>query len=167
MSLPIFSPLQVNEELLESYHLEYLPIIELDKGPIEFLITGNEYFINFSATTLYLQANITKADGSAYPAETSSAKQEVAFKNNTLHTLFSDVLVKFNETLVEGGEAFYPLKSYINTLFSFSDTTMDRQLFSSGFVKDDASAMDAITNKGYITRKAWSVTKRNFMVNYM
>jgi hypothetical protein len=155
--LPIFNPLPVNEELLESYHVECLPLAELDKGPIEFVITGDDDFIDFSATTLYLQAKITKADGSAYPADTSSAKQEVAFKNNSMHSLFSDVLVKFNSTLVEGGEGCYALKSYINTLFSFSDTTMEKQLFASGFAKDDAGAADAVTNKGYITRKAWTV----------
>src|SRR5208282_3499012 len=83
-----------------------------DKGPIEFLITGDQDFIDFSATTLYLQAGITKSDGNIYGAD---SKVKVAFKNNTLHTLFSDILVKVNGNIVEGGESFYALKAYINT----------------------------------------------------
>src|SRR5271156_168054 len=151
--LPIFNALPINEELLESYVVEYLPLSELDKGPIEFLITGDQDFIDFSATALYLQAGITKADGSIYD---TASKVEVAFKNNTLHTLFSDILVKVNGNIVEGGESFYALKAYINTLFTFSETTMEKQLFSTGFVKDDAGKADDLANKGYIARKLWT-----------
>ena len=73
---------------------------------------------------------------SAYPAETKDAKQEVAFINNVLHALFSDIILSINDTIVEGGELQYNVKSIINTLFSYSNETMEKQLFASGFAKE-------------------------------
>ena len=57
---------------------------------------------------------------------------------------------------MEGGELEYNIKSIINTLFSYSTETMEKQLFVSGFVKDEAGKADDITNNGYVVRKAWS-----------
>jgi hypothetical protein len=57
---------------------------------------------------------------------------------------------------VEGGEKHYPMKSMISTLFSYSKPTMENQLFSAGFVKDEAGKADDATNKGYVARRAWT-----------
>src|SRR5438552_2853369 len=126
------------------------------QGPIEFSITGNNDLIDLSSITLHVSAKITKADGSPYAAETTSAKQEVAFINNVLHSLFSDIIVSINDTIVEGGELQYNVKSMINTLFTYSSQTMEKQLFASGFAKVQAGKMDDVTNTGYVTRKAWT-----------
>src|SRR5438552_2440407 len=128
------------------------------QGPIEFSITGNNDLIDLSSITLHVSAKITKADGSPYAAETTSAKQEVAFINNVLHSLFSDIIVSINDTIVEGGELQYNIKSMINTLFTYSTQTMEKHLFASGFVKDQGGKMDNVTNTGYVERKAWSAS---------
>jgi len=57
---------------------------------------------------------------------------------------------------VEGGEQIYALQSMIGTLFSYSSDTMDKQLFSSSFVKDEAGKADDATNKGYLVRRGWT-----------
>jgi len=150
--LPIFHLPQPQQELQESFQVEVNPLADIASGPIEFNITGNNDFIDLSATTLHVRAKIVKADGTAYEKD----KAEVAFANNALHSMFQDVIVSINETIVEGGEQNYNMKSLISTLFTYSDSTMERQLFAAGFVKDEAGKMDELTNKGYVTRKGWT-----------
>ncbi|HYT44934.1 MAG TPA: hypothetical protein VEP90_21585 [Methylomirabilota bacterium] len=100
---------------------------------------------------MHISVKITKSDGLAF-----ADKAEVAFKNNVLHSLFSDVIVTINDTIVEGGEMQYPMKSMISTLFTYGTDTMEKQLWASGFVKDDAGKIDDVANKGYVARKAWT-----------
>ena len=150
--LPIFSLPKFQQELQESYQVELNTLGDIAVGPIEFNVVGNMDFIDLSATTLHIRAKIVKADGTAYDRD----KGEVAFINNALHSMFQDVIVSINETIVEGGELNYNIKSLISTLFAYSDSSMERQLFAAGFVKDEPGKVDEITNKGYVTRKAWT-----------
>ena len=48
------------------------------------------------------------------------------------------------------------MKSFISTVFAYTDSSMERQLFTSAFVKDEAGKQDDVTNKGYATQKEWS-----------
>lgn len=154
--LPSFAPPHFQQDLEESYQEEVNPQGDVSQGPIEFNISGNGDYIDLKATTLLVTARIVKADNTSYPAETPSAKQEVAFTNNTLHSLFADIIVMINETIVQGGEQVYALKSLISTLFTYSEASMEKQLFSEGFVKDQAGKLDDVTNGGYVVRKSWT-----------
>ena len=87
-----------------------------------------------SSIALHVSAKITKADGKTYAAHAADAKIEVAFINNVLHSLFSDIIVSLNNTILEGGQLQYSPKSMINTLFTYSTETMVKQLFASGFL---------------------------------
>ena len=150
-NLPSFGAAVPQLELQESYQDEISPLGDIRQGPIEFNIIGNDDFIDLSATTLHLTAKITKADGTAY-----DDKAEVAFTNNVLHSLFSDVIFTINDTIVEGGEMQYSMKSMISTLFTYSSDTVKNQLFAAGYVRDDAGKADDVTNTGYVARKAWT-----------
>src|SRR5438552_6320081 len=44
----------------------------------------------------------------------------------------------------------------ISTPFTYSSETMEKQLFASGFVKDQSGKMDEVGNTGFISRKAWT-----------
>ena len=70
--------------------------------------------------------------------------------------MIADVIVTVNDEIVEGRNKSYGLKALIGTLFSFSEKAMQEQLFASGFVKDEAGKMDAVTNSGFVKRKAWT-----------
>ena len=155
-NLPIFGVPRYQQELQESYQDEVNTFGDTKQGPIEFNIVGNNDLVDLSSIALHVVAKITKADGTAYAAETKDAKQEVAFINNVLHSLFSDIILSINDTIVEGGELQYNIKSMINTLFSYSNETMEKQLFASGFAKDESGKADDVANKGYVTRKAWT-----------
>src|SRR5438552_17713704 len=117
-NLPIFGVPRYQEELVESYQDGVNTMGDTRQGPIEFNITGNNDLIDLSYIALHVTAKITKADGTAYAADASAAKTEVAFINNVLHSLFSDIIVSINDTIVEGGELQYNIKSMINTLFT-------------------------------------------------
>src|SRR5438552_13346074 len=155
-SLPIFRVPSYQNKLVESYQDKVNTMGDTRQGPIEFNITGNNDLIDLTSMALHVSAKITKADGSAYAADSSTAKVEVAFINNVLHSLFSDIIVSINDTIVEGGELQYNIKSMINTLFTYSTQTMEKHLFASGFVKDQAGKMDDVANTGYVARKGWT-----------
>src|SRR5277367_2356923 len=150
-NLPIFGNPSFQQELEDSYQVDINPLGDVAHGPIEFNIVGNKDFIDLNATTLHVAAKITKADGTAY-----ADKAEVAFINNTLHSLFSDIIVSINDTIVESGEQTYSMKALIGTLFSYSKDTMENQLFFSGFARDEAGKADDIANTGYLARRAWT-----------
>ena len=118
------------QELEGSYQVDVSPMGDIAQGPIEFNIIGNDDFIDLNAITLHTKVKIVKQDGSVYLKDA-----EVALINNAFHSLFSDIIVTINETIVEGGEQIYYLKALISTLFSFTEGTMEKQLFSTGFVK--------------------------------
>src|SRR5277367_4849343 len=150
-NLPIFGAPMYQQELEGSYQVDVSPMGDIAQGPIEFNIIGNDDFIDLNAISLHTKVKIVKQDGSSYLKDA-----EVALINNAFHSLFSDVIVTINETIVEGGEQLYFLKAVISTLFAFTEDTMEKQLFSTGFVKDDAGKADDLTNKAYLTRRAWT-----------
>ena len=86
------------------------------------------------------------------------------------YTLYSRIsILSINDTIVEGGELQYNIKSMINTLFSHSNETMEKQLFASGFAKDESGKADDVANKGYVTRTAWTRAGviKEFMESYL
>src|SRR5277367_4808732 len=129
-NLPIFGSPMYQDDLDCNYQVDINPLVEIGYGPIEFNVVGNDDFIDLSATTLHVTGKIIKADGTAH-----ADKAAVAFINNTLHSLFSDVVVTINDSIVEGGEQIYALKSMIGTIFSYSSDTMDKQFLFFRFCK--------------------------------
>src|SRR5438552_8911047 len=154
--LPIFGVPAYQNELVESYQDEVYTMGDTTHGPIQFNITGNNNLIDLNSIALHLTAKFTKADGTTYAADAPDAKVEVAFINNVLHSLFSDIIVSLNDTILEGGQVQYGLKSIISTLFTYSSVTIEKQVFASGFSKDQGGKMDEMANTGYVARKAWT-----------
>jgi hypothetical protein len=73
-----------------------------------------------------------------------------------MHSLFSDVTLLINDKRVEGGDKMYPYKAYINTAFRYSKDAQDGQLFSVGYIRDEAAKMDDVANTGFVKRKVWT-----------
>ena len=121
------------------------------QGPIEFSVNGGIDYIDIANTVLYIKSRICKADGSAY-----AENAEVAFVNNAMHSMFSDIFLTLGNEVIEGGDCTYPYKAMLSTLFSFSEQAMQTQLAAVGFVKDQNSKMDEKENSGFVKRKAWT-----------
>ena len=66
----------------------------------------------------------------------------VAHVNNWLHSLFSQVDVHLNDTLVTPSSNTYPFRSYVETLLSYGAEAKKTQLTSQQY-KDAAGHMEA------------------------
>ena len=119
--------------------VEYHPISTIaDGAPIEFDVasSGDDY-IDFANSQLYVKAQILRADGTDMHNDDT-----VGPVNNFLHSLFSQVDVSMNGTLITNSTNTYPYRAYIETLLSYGMSAKQSQLTAALFYKDEASKMD-------------------------
>ena len=157
--LQLFTPKKFPQELLGNEYITiepFHPLSEKSKGPLEFVLKENKDYIDLEETVLRVKCKIVNSDGTAIPAPKTAGDDHVAFINNAMHSLFSDVILLINDKRVEGGDQMYPYKAYLNTILKYSREAQEGQLFSSGFIRDECSKMDDVTNAGFLKRKAWT-----------
>src|SRR5271156_4186588 len=153
--LDLFSTRVYQNELFGAEYITFRPPNNLDNGPIDFIMKDTREYFDLSETMLSLKLKIVNSDDTAIP--TVSGKDDVAFVNNVMHSVFSDVQIMINGRSVEGVEdGLYPYKAYIHNLFTYSKDAQAQQLFSQGFVRDEYDKMDAATNSAFLTRKGWN-----------
>ena len=75
--------------------------------------TGDAY-LDLANTYLLIRAKVVRGDGTDLAADT-----QVAPVNNWLHSLFSQVDVYINDTLVTPSSNTYPFRAYVETLLSY------------------------------------------------
>ena len=84
-------------------------------GLIEFSILGlGDDYLDLANTMLHVEANVTRADGAAL-----DLADPVGPVNNWLHSLFSQVDVYLNGTIVIPSTNTYAYRAYIQTLLSY------------------------------------------------
>jgi len=145
--------------------VDYHPITNVaDGGPIEFDIPGSGMdYLDLANTMLYVRAKITQRNGNDLGADTA-----VAPVNVFLHSLFSQVDMTLNGTVVTAANNMYPYRSYIETLLSYGSDAKRSQLTSELFYKDDAGRFDALemdganANSGFVKRNALIRASRSF-----
>src|SRR5271156_3492379 len=153
--LDLFSTRVYQNELFGAEYITFRPPNNLDNGPIDFIMKDTREYFDLSETMLSLKLKIVNSDDTAIP--TVSGKDDVAFVNNVMHSVFSDVQIMINGRSVEGVEdGLYPYKAYIHNLFTYSKDAQAQELFSQGFVRDEYDKMDAATNSAFLTRKGWN-----------
>ena len=69
-------------------------------------------------TTLAVKVTVTNADGNRIVSRAANDDQ-VAFVNNTIHSLFKEVEVHINGKRIKGGDNTYPYKLYLASVFRF------------------------------------------------
>src|SRR5213083_2777137 len=103
-----------------------------DSMPIEFDISGaGTSYIDLAHTQLIVRAQLVKASGAAIDNTT-----HVAPCNLFLHSLFSEIDVKLNGTLITSSNNTYPYRAYIETLLSYGRDAKNSQLTSALYYKD-------------------------------
>ena len=128
--------------------------------PIEFDISGaGTSYVDLSQTQLVMRVQLLKGDGT--PIYNNS---HVAPCNLFLHSLFSEIDVKLNGTLITASNNTYPYRAYIETLLSYGRDAKHSQLTSGLYYKDiggDAGfeegdpTLQAATNKGMVKRNSF------------
>ena len=139
--------------LEDSSFTEYHPVLVLTStGPIEFTISAeNSNYIDLVNNFLYVRASVTTSNG-ADLAKTA----EIAPECNFLHTLWSQVDVYLNGSLVTQSKKNYPYRAYIENLLSFGQEAKKSQLSTLLWHRNTSGHFDscAAANKGYTQRKA-------------
>ena len=157
-------PTQTSTE--DAQWVEHQPMASLESGgPIEFLLPGwVDTCLDIASSYLHVQAKGSKFNGT--PLDPDNA---VAPVNNWLHSLFSQLDVYLNGTLVTPSRNTYPYRAYIETLLSYGNEAKETQLRSQLRYKDTAGRMDAVDivdedvmNRGLVSRRA-HVTQSRFV----
>src|SRR5215470_13219495 len=137
--LDLFSVPPTQTSIESGTWVEYTPVSTIAHGlPIEFVVLGSGTdYINLANTMLYVAAKITKEDGSNI-ADTD----QVAPINLTLHSLFSEVDIKLNDTMISRTNNTYPYRAFIETLLSFGSEAKKSQLHAIMYAKDEMNKMN-------------------------
>ena len=149
--------------------MEYHPISSLaNRAPIDFDIPGSgEQYIDTNNIQLYVRAKIIRPGVGNNLAEDST----VAPVNLLLHSLFSQVDVSLNGTLISNSTNIYPYGAMLETLLSYGSDAKTSQLTSEMYYKDDAGRMDAfriredaglLPNTGHLAHRAHSKVSNEF-----
>ena len=105
-------------------------------GDIEIEISADKmHYIDLANSEINVKFEIIKEDTGTKITDFETAK--LGLVNNVLHSLFQQIDVKFNGTLLETNESLYMYKAYIENLLNFNKESKDTFLKLEGFIKDD------------------------------
>ena len=152
--LDLFSVPPSQTSLEDGSFTEYHPVSVLTStGPIEFTVSEeNSNYIDLANSFLYVRASVTTSNGADL-----EKTAEVAPECNFLHTLWSQVDVYLNGSLVTQSNNNYPCRAYFENLLSFGQEAKNFQLSALFMASQYSGRFDscAAANKGYTSAKLW------------
>ena len=143
--LDLFAVPTTQTSILSGGYVEYNPVSSIGDGtPIEFDVCGSgQDYIDLANTQLYVKAKIVNHDNTIIADDAA-----VGPVNNFLHSLFSEVEVKLNGTLISSTNNTYPYRAYLENVLSYGQDAKDSQLQSCMYYKDVAGQMDILAVRG-------------------
>ena len=140
---------------------EHQPTASLDSGgTIEFLLPGSGD-VYMDLAYLFVRAKVTKPDGSNLDTD-----NPVGPVNNGFHSLFTQVDVYLNDTLVTPSTNTCPYRAYIETALSYGSDATETQLTSQLWYKNTAGRTDSVAladddtaNAGFKSRRGHVLTR--------
>ena len=163
--LDLFSVPPTQTSMEQGSWVEYHPLTTVTDGsPIEFDISGTgEDYIDFSNTMLYVKLKITANDGTDLANDAA-----VGPVNLFLHSLFAQVDIALNGTLITASTNTYPYRAMLETLLTYGEDAKKTQLTSSLYFKDQSGRMDSVDfaaaarNEGLYKRRSVTAGSRTF-----
>jgi len=155
--LDLFSVPPTQASMEHGSWVEYHPLTTVTDGsPIEFDVSGSgDDYVDFANTMLHVKAIVTHGNDTDLAAGSA-----VGPVNLFLHSLFSQVDISLNGTLITSSTNTYPYRAMIETLLSYSMDAKTSQLTSALYCKDTAGNMDSMdfeneneVNKGLAARR--------------
>jgi len=139
--LDLFTLQPMQTSIKESSVVEYHPISSIqNKGLIEFDVTGTgDQYIDVSNIQLYIRAKITKVDGTKLDPNSTAAPVNIL-----LNSMFSQVDISLNGTLISNATNTYPYRALLETLLTYRQDAKQSQLTHQLFYKDEAGRMDSV-----------------------
>ena len=151
--LDLFSVFPSQTSLNDRSFTEYHPVSVLaSTGPIEFTISAeNSNYIDLANTFLYVRVSVPAADETDLEADV-----EIAPECNFLHTMWSQIDLYLNGSLVTQSNTNYPYRAYIENLLSFGQEAKSSQFSAVLWYRNTVGQFDTRgdANSGYTTRKA-------------
>jgi len=167
--LDLFTVPPTQTSIREACWVEYQPISSIqNRAPIEFDVSGTgEDYIDCSSVLLYVRAKITEANGTNLVAASTAAPV-----NQLLHSMFSQVDISLNGTLISSSTNTYAYRAMFETLLSYGEDAKKSQLTCELFYKDDPGRMESTLtaadadgnqpNQGLQTRRNFVTESREF-----
>ena len=162
--LDLFSVPPTQTSIESAGYVEFNPISSLsDDTPIEFVVGGSgQDYVDLSNTQLLVRAKIVQANGADI-----DNNHHVGPVNLLLHSLFSEVDVKLNDTLVTSTNNTYAYRSYLETCLSYGPAAKKSHLTGSLFYKDSKDYLeennphaDNARNNGFVKRHSFFENSR-------
>ena len=136
--LDLFSVPPTQVSLEKGHWVDHLPVSSVsDGGPITFLCSGTEDYVDLAKTILVVRAKVTKANG-----DDLDQGEKVGIVNNFLHSLFKQVDVFLKGKQVTQATGTYAYRAYLETLLNYGPAAKRSQLTASMFYKDTSTKMD-------------------------
>jgi len=147
--LMIFEEVPVQSSMLSSCWVDIHSINNPEQdGPLEFIIPNSQdEYLDLNDTKLYLRGKV----------QVTVPDAVVAPVNLLLHSLFQDVTITLNDTVIQGGDQLYSYKAFMNSLLLFDKGTKNTQLSAAGWYPDEPekfNVADLTGNKGFQSRNA-------------
>ena len=151
--LDLFSVPPSQTSLEEGSFIKYHPVSVLASTDlIKFTISAeNSNYIDLDNSFLYVRASVTTAAGADL-----AKNLEIAPDSNFLHTLWTQVDVYLNGSLVTQSNNNYPYRAYIENLLSFGQEAKKSQLSALLLHRNTSEHFDTreATNLGYTKQKS-------------
>ena len=164
----VFAPIELESSIKKANKVITRPIASTtSRGPFKFVIPADpDKWTDCESIRLSGKVKIQKNEGGIL-SNFKAHDNEVSTVNNFYQSLFSSVECSINGVeITDPTGNWYPYKSYLETLLSYSKSTKDGRLRSNCFFSDDESDFDSIgeidqngvttkqsINSGYIVRK--------------
>ena len=138
--LDLFSVPPTQTSIESGTYVEYHPISSITgSSPLEFEVcSSGEDYLDLANSYLHVQVKLQRANG----ADLEDG-DPVGPVNNFLHSMFSQVDIQLNGTLVSSSTNTYPYRAYIENLLSYGPAAKKSHLTAALFYKDRAGKMDA------------------------
>jgi hypothetical protein len=148
--LDIFAPPVIQTSVVSGDYQYFKPIQSIvGDGPISFLVPGTgDNYIDMSKTLFHVKLRIH--DGAAGAAYTS---EKYSVVNNLLSSLFSDVKLEFNQTVVSSSSGMYAYRAYFEQLFNYNETAKNSHCTAQLFVMDDPGEFADLDSAANLKRK--------------
>lgn len=137
--IDLFSPAIAQKSVLASDYIQYKPSQAINnESPLIFDISGaGARLIDTSRILLNIKV---KAVNFKYEVLGDDAKFTVA--NYLLNSMFNEVIVEYNNTIVSQSHQLYHLKSYWETYYNFGPSAKDSHLTAALYYQDTAGSFD-------------------------
>ena len=143
--LDLFAVPPTQTSIEEGGWIEHQPLTSLySGGTIEFALPGTgDAYIDIANTYLLVRAKVVRGIGTDIAGDTP-----VAPVDKWLHSLFSQVDVYLNDTLVTPWSNTYTFRAYVETLLSYGAEAKTTQLSSQLWYKDTTNHMEVTPENG-------------------